>query len=261
MDESRTRGKRKASEMEACTTNGDGSTLGTLTERLVQAMLEQQEHSTLTHITRLHSSDDIKADTKRKKSQHNQTMPRQSFPVRAELINGTISPNKALVKSLNLAHLATLEKRVKCELQSHGFLSNGDDIKPAINGHSSIESESDTSDDDDVDEVLKELRQRQAELHQQATVNSRTLHNLIDQCRRHIDVGSTRIRMTEADNRLLDLFTQYYRQVPKRKPCAKKERDALHAALDERKKALKAFDKADRALFVQSYLAMLSPLC
>lgn len=68
MEESRTRGKRKASEMESSTTNGDASTLGTLTERLVQAMLEQQEHSTLTHITRLHASDDVEVDTKRKKT-------------------------------------------------------------------------------------------------------------------------------------------------------------------------------------------------
>lgn len=158
-------------------------------------------------------------------------------------------------------NLATLEKRVKSELQSHGFLANGDDVKPVVNGHSSIESESDASDDENVDEVLKELRQRQAELHQQASANSRMLHRLIDQCRRHVDIGNTRARMTEADNRLLDLFTQYYRQVPKRKPCAKKERDALHAAVEERKNTLKAFDKADRALFVQSYLAMFSPLC
>lgn len=66
MEENRTRGKRKASEMEASAVNGDDSTLGTLTERLVQAMLEQQEHFTLTHIAHLHSGDDIKmANTKR----------------------------------------------------------------------------------------------------------------------------------------------------------------------------------------------------
>jgi hypothetical protein len=97
--------------------NGHGDSMGNLTERLVQALIEDQQHTKAAVL-----SDDRVTDIKcRCASQLN--MHTCARAVRSELLNGTTSPNKALVKSLHLGNWQVLEKRIRKELLLHGVFA------------------------------------------------------------------------------------------------------------------------------------------
>jgi len=197
--------------------NGHGDSMGNLTERLVQALIEDQQHTKGAGL-----GDDRVTDVK----------------LRAELLNGTTSPNKALVKSLHLGNWQVLEKRIRKELLLHGLLES--------ESESGDGDHDDTNNNTDEDEVEHELAQRQADLQTVAAMNAAALKQLSKAADKAVLVQQARATANHTQTAVMNLFSSFYRAVPKRKPTNKKERDQLLAALEANRKALKQLDKIDR---------------
>jgi hypothetical protein len=116
-----------------------------------------------------------------------------------------------------------------------------------------LESESESGDVDnddnnntDEDEVEHELAQRQADLQTVTAMNVAALKQLSKAADKAVLVQQARAVADHTQTAVLNLFTSFYRAVPKRKPANKKERDQLLAALEANRKALKQLDKIDR---------------
>uniref|UniRef100_A0A914VEE1 Uncharacterized protein n=1 Tax=Plectus sambesii TaxID=2011161 RepID=A0A914VEE1_9BILA len=189
--------------------NGDDQfRLGPLTERLVQALVDEQHGMDL--------SGSSGGDAK-------------DLP---EMNGVSSSPNKTLIKSLNLGNMAALERRIKKELELQGLLDDDDESDEQTTANGAPPE----------DEVTAELRLRQKELRELSESNRAKLQSLLNKCRQRQERQAIEEQLEEAENEILQLFSKFYSLVPKRKPCNKKERDALSDALKTRQELIKKLE-------------------
>ena len=212
-------GERKSRRLSTAGGGSNGAvsdplSLGPLTERLVQALVEDNEEllppaSALDDLGALHS---------------------------AALLNG--SPNKLLVKSLNLGNLAALERRLKKELEEQGLLSpNGEEEEEE-------ERETKTEEGEEVDEVSRELEQRERELRGMMETNRLRLSALLGDMQRARERSALTEELEAANEKIVGLYGRFYSTIPKRKPANKKEREQLWEAIRAREALLAQFDEA-----------------
>jgi len=151
------------------------------------------------------------------------------------------SPNRSLIKSLNLGNINALERRIKKELELQGLLDDDDDESDEPHDINGTNQE---------DEVTRELRQRQRELRELAETNRSNMHILLTRSRERLAIQKLEDSLAQADAQIVQLFSKFYSLVPKRKPSNKKERDQLTDALSIRREIIKKLDAKERDLLI-----------
>ncbi|XP_014678221.1 PREDICTED: transcriptional adapter 3-A-like [Priapulus caudatus] len=142
-------------------------------------------------------------------------------------MNGCVT-RSGLVRSFAISNSASLERRIKRELEEHG-LFNSDDEKSSENPD---------------DEILQELRKRQSEL------KALTAHNLTQKKRLYKlakdEMGKQEMRkkMQIADMEVMEAYRRISVTRQKKKVPTKKERDLVWKALKDRESMLRMLGSA-----------------
>ncbi|KAM9277042.1 transcriptional adapter 3 isoform 1-T1 [Morus bassanus] len=179
----------------------DGCPFGPLTQRLLQALVEENiispvEDSPIPEIT----SKDSGAD-------------------------GAGTSPRSQNKPFSVPHTKSLEGRIKEELVAQGLLESED--RPA---------------EDSEDEVLAELRKRQAELKALSAHNRAKKHELLRLAKEELHRQELRQRVRMADNEVMDAFRKIMAARQKKRTPTKKEKDQAWKTLKERESILKLLD-------------------
>lgn len=180
----------------------DESLFGPLTQRLVSALIEENIMTPM--------DDDMEEGTG-----NNDTL---------DIEAPAISP-RALAKQLNLGNPAHLEKRIKRELEEQGIL----DLE-------------DTVDDDPDDEILAELRKKQAELKTVSQHNIMVTKKLYRLAKEMMDRQELKRKLSASDAEVMEAYRKIQIAKQKKKPPTKKERDAVLKALKDREQYVKTLD-------------------
>ncbi|XP_048404059.1 transcriptional adapter 3 isoform X1 [Stegostoma tigrinum] len=179
----------------------DGSPFGPLTQRLLQALVEENI------ISPMEDSPIPEMTGKDVGTEGASTSPR--------------SQNKAF----SVPHTKSLEARIKEELIAQGLLDSED--RPT---------------EDSEDEVLAELRKRQAELKAISTHNRAKKQELLRLAKEELKKQELRQRVRIADNEVMDAFRKIMAARQKKRTPTKKEKDQAWKALKERESILKLLD-------------------
>ncbi|EDL84580.1 rCG63095 [Rattus norvegicus] len=111
-------------------------------------------------------------------------------------------------KPFIVPHTKSLESRIKEELIAQGLLESED--RPA---------------EDSEDEVLAELRKRQAELKALSAHNRTKKHDLLRLAKKEVSLEELRQRVRMADNEVMDAFRKIMAAWQKKRTPTKKEKD------------------------------------
>ncbi|XP_005102557.1 transcriptional adapter 3-B [Aplysia californica] len=176
----------------------DDSPFGPLTQRLVSALIEDNLMTPM---------DDAMADT-------------------AECADEApaISP-RMLAKQLNIGNPATLERRIRKELEEQGILEKEEE-----------------EEDDPNDEVLAELRRKQQELRAISQQNINILKSLYRQGQEDMARQDLKKKLQAADSEVMDAYRKIQNARQKKKSPTKKEKDAIVKALKDRDTIIKALE-------------------
>ncbi|KAM7040706.1 transcriptional adapter 3 isoform 1-T1 [Acridotheres tristis] len=179
----------------------DGCPFGPLTQRLLQALVEENiispvEDSPIPEITGKDSGAD-----------------------------GAGTSPRSQNKPFSVPHTKSLEGRIKEELVAQGLLESED--RPA---------------EDSEDEVLAELRKRQAELKALSAHNRTKKHELLRLAKEELHRQELRQRVRMADNEVMDAFRKIMAARQKKRTPTKKEKDQAWKTLKERESILKLLD-------------------
>ncbi|XP_029773753.1 transcriptional adapter 3 [Suricata suricatta] len=128
-------------------------------------------------------------------------------------------------KPFSVPHTKSLESRIKEELIAQGLLESED--RPA---------------EDSEDEVLAELRKRQAELKALSAHNRTKKHDLLRLAKEEVSRQELRQRVRMADNEVMDAFRKIMAARQKKRTPTKKEKDQAWKTLKERESILKLLD-------------------
>lgn len=172
----------------------DEPLFGPLTQRLVSALIEENIMTPM--------DDDMEEGTS-----NNDTL---------DIEAPAISP-RALAKQLNLGNPAHLEKRIKRELEEQGILDGED-----------------TFDDDPDDEILAELRKKQAELKAVSQHNIMVTKKLYKLAKEMMDKQEVKKKLSAADAEVMEAYRKIQIAKQKKKPPTKKERESVLKALKDR---------------------------
>jgi transcriptional adapter 3 len=199
------KGKKKSGKKEVA---DDKGSYGTLTQRLLQSLLEDPS------------------------TQSTPDSPESSSDQGPSLANGSV------LKALNLGNTTQLEKRIKKELEENGLLDLLDDP-----GSSSGNSPSRRlSSADDGDEILKELTKAQHELKVVAAQNVSSLKHILSAAKLDLARQEIQSNLTEADEEVIDAYKKLMHAKSKKKAMTKKEKDACLKALKQRDALVKQLD-------------------
>ncbi|KAK3728912.1 hypothetical protein RRG08_051560 [Elysia crispata] len=136
-----------------------------------------------------------------------------------------ISP-KMLAKQLNIGNPATLERRLRKELEEQGI----------------IEKEEDEEEDDPEDEVLAELRKKQQELRAVCQQNVHILRSLHRQGREDVARQGLKKKLQACDAEIMEAYRKIQLARHKKKSPTKKDKEVIAKALKERETIVKALD-------------------
>ncbi|OWK02748.1 TADA3 [Cervus elaphus hippelaphus] len=128
-------------------------------------------------------------------------------------------------KPFSVPHTKSLESRIKEELIAQGLLESED--RPA---------------EDSEDEVLAELRKRQADLKALSAHNRTKKHDLLRLAKEEVSRQELRQRVRMADNEVMDAFRKIMAARQKKRTPTKKEKDQAWKTLKERESILKLLD-------------------
>ncbi|CAL1540898.1 unnamed protein product [Lymnaea stagnalis] len=176
----------------------DDSPFGPLTQRLVSALIEDNLMTTM---------DDAMADT----AECGDEAP-------------AISP-RMLAKQLNIGNPATLERRIRKELEEQGKLQNKEE-----------------EEDDPNDEVLAELRKKQQELRAISQQNVNILKSLYRQGQEDMARQELKKKLQAADSEVMEAFRKIQLARQRKKSPTKKEKEAISKALKDREALIKALE-------------------
>jgi len=176
----------------------DDSPFGPLTQRLVSALIEDNLMTPM---------DDTMADTAECGDEAPAMSPRM------------------LAKQLNIGNPATLERRIRKELEDQGILEKEEE-----------------EEDDPSDEVLAELRRKQQELRAISQSNINILKSLYRQGQEDIQRQDLKKKMQANDSEVMDAYRKIQTAKQKKKSPTKKEKDAVVKALKDRDAVIKALE-------------------
>ncbi|KAG8435998.1 hypothetical protein GDO86_007189 [Hymenochirus boettgeri] len=179
----------------------DGCPFGHLTQRLLQALVEENIISPI------------------------EDSPIPEISGKESGTDGASTSPRSQNKPFSAPHTKSLEVRIKEELISHGLLESED--RPA---------------DDSEDEVLAELRKRQAELKALSAHNRTKKQELLRLGKEEMSRQELRQRVRMADNEVMDAFRKIMAARQKKRAPTKKEKDQAWKALKERESILKLLD-------------------
>ncbi|XP_070586809.1 transcriptional adapter 3 [Erythrolamprus reginae] len=179
----------------------DGCPFGPLTQRLLQALVEENIISPI------------------------EDSPIPEIAGKDSAIDGASTSPRSQNKPFSVPHTKSLEGRIKEELIAQGLLESED--RPA---------------EDSEDEVLAELRKRQAELKALSTHNRTKKAELLKLAKEEIHRQDLRQRVRVADNEVMDAFRKIMAARQKKRTPTKKEKDQAWKSLKERESILKLLD-------------------
>lgn len=176
----------------------DGCPFGHLTQRLLQALVEENIISPIED---------------------------SPIPDKESGMDGASTSPRSQMKPFSAPHTKSLEIRIKEELIAQGLLESED--RPA---------------EDSEDEVLAELRKRQAELKALSAHNRAKKVELLRLAKEEMNKQELRHRVRMADNEVMDAFRKIMAARQKKRTPTKKEKDQAWKALKERESILKLLD-------------------
>uniref|UniRef100_A0A8C6V6W4 Transcriptional adaptor 3 n=2 Tax=Elapidae TaxID=8602 RepID=A0A8C6V6W4_NAJNA len=179
----------------------DGCPFGPLTQRLLQALVEENIISPI------------------------EDSPIPEIAGKDSAIDGASTSPRSQNKPFSVPHTKSLEGRIKEELIAQGLLESED--RPA---------------EDSEDEVLAELRKRQAELKALSTHNRTKKVELLRLAKEELHRQELRQRVRIADNEVMDAFRKIMAARQKKRTPTKKEKDQAWKSLKERESILKLLD-------------------
>ncbi|KAJ0023242.1 hypothetical protein NQD34_003141 [Periophthalmus magnuspinnatus] len=180
----------------------DGCPFGPLTQRLLQALVEENiispmEDSSIPDITGKDAND------------------------------GAGTSPRSQGKAFSVPHTRSLEARIKEELVAQGLLDSEERPGPA---------------GDSEDEVLAELQKRQTELKALSAHNRARKQELLRLAKEEMRKQELRQRVRVADNEVMEAFRRIMAARQKKRTPSKKEKDQAWKALKERESILKLLD-------------------
>ncbi|CAL8254861.1 transcriptional adapter 3 [Gadus morhua] len=180
----------------------DGCPFGPLTQRLLQALVEE-----------------------------NIISPMEDSPIPdmagKDAADGAGTSPRSQGKAFGVPHTRSLEARIKEELVAQGLLDSEE--RPGAGG-------------DSEDEVLAELHKRQAELKALSTHNRTRKQELLRLAREEMRKQELRQRVRVSDNEVMEAFRRIMAARQKKRSPTKKEKDQAWKALKERDSILKLLD-------------------
>ncbi|KAM7063649.1 transcriptional adapter 3 isoform 1-T1 [Molossus nigricans] len=179
----------------------DGCPFGALTQRLLQALVEENIISPM------------------------EDSPIPDMSGKESGADGASTSPRNQNKPFSVPHTKSLESRIKEELIAQGLLESED--RPA---------------EDSEDEVLAELRKRQAELKALSAHNRTKKHDLLRLAKEEVSRQELRQRVRMADNEVMDAFRKIMAARQKKRTPTKKEKDQAWKTLKERESILKLLD-------------------
>ncbi|KAM4722622.1 transcriptional adapter 3 isoform 5-T6 [Rhinophrynus dorsalis] len=179
----------------------DGCPFGHLTQRLLQALVEENIISPI------------------------EDSPIPEISGKESGTDGASTSPRSQNKPFSAPHTKSLEGRIKEELIAQGLLESED--RPA---------------EDSEDEVLAELRKRQAELKALSAHNRAKKQELLRLAKEEMHRQELRQRVRMADNEVMDAFRKIMAARQKKRTPTKKEKDQAWKALKERESILKLLD-------------------
>uniref|UniRef100_A0A7M4FFR2 Transcriptional adaptor 3 n=1 Tax=Crocodylus porosus TaxID=8502 RepID=A0A7M4FFR2_CROPO len=179
----------------------DGCPFGPLTQRLLQALVEENIISPV------------------------EDSPIPEVAGKDSGADGAGTSPRSQNKPFSVPHTKSLEGRIKEELIAQGLLDSED--RPA---------------EDAEDEVLAELRKRQAELKALSAHNRAKKHDLLRLAKEELHRQELRQRVRMADNEVMDAFRKIMAARQKKRTPTKKEKDQAWKTLKERESILKLLD-------------------
>ncbi|XP_030898681.2 transcriptional adapter 3 isoform X1 [Melopsittacus undulatus] len=179
----------------------DGCPFGPLTQRLLQALVEENIISPV------------------------EDSPIPEIAGKDSGADGAGTSPRSQNKPFSVPHTKSLEGRIKEELVAQGLLESED--RPA---------------EDSEDEVLAELRKRQAELKALSAHNRAKKHELLRLAKEELHRQELRQRVRMADNEVMDAFRKIMAARQKKRTPTKKEKDQAWKTLKERESILKLLD-------------------
>ncbi|KAK7907435.1 hypothetical protein WMY93_016047 [Mugilogobius chulae] len=180
----------------------DGCPFGPLTQRLLQALVEENiispmEDSPIPDITGKDAND------------------------------GAGTSPRSQGKTFSVPHTRSLEARIKEELVAQGLLDSEERPGPA---------------GDSEDEILAELQKRQTELKALTAHNRARKQELLRLAKEEMRKQELRQRVRVADNEVMEAFRRIMAARQKKRTPSKKEKDQAWKALKERESILKLLD-------------------
>ncbi|BFZ03911.1 hypothetical protein BsWGS_06950 [Bradybaena similaris] len=135
-----------------------------------------------------------------------------------------ISP-RMLAKQLNIGNPATLERRIRKELEEQGILEKEEE-----------------EEDDPNDEVLAELRKKQQELRAISQQNVNILKSLYRQGQEDIARQQLKTKLLAADSEVMEAYRKIQLARQKKKSPTKKEKETIAKVLKDRESIIRALE-------------------
>lgn len=132
-------------------------------------------------------------------------------------------------KLLHVPHARTLESKIRQELEMQGI----------------IERSEETNEGDEGDEVLNELKKRQAELQALVTLNQKMKRELLEAAHTEMRKQELRHRVQAADAEVLEWFRKFSSYKQNKKSPTKREREMASNALKERETILRVLNSEE----------------
>lgn len=132
-------------------------------------------------------------------------------------------------KTMHVPHARTLETRIWQELAKQDIIEKSDK----------------NMEDDESDEVLCELKKRQAELQALVSLNQSMKHELLEAAQTEIRKQELRHRVQSADAEVLEWFRKFTVYKQNKKSPSKREREQAAKALKERETILRVLNSEE----------------
>ncbi|ESO05467.1 hypothetical protein HELRODRAFT_191296 [Helobdella robusta] len=217
------------------TKSESSSIYGPLTQRLVQALVEENI---------IISNDDIISDdddddaTNNNNDDDDDDADGDVMISDADAIEAATVPSATLARQLNVEADA-LEDRIKRELEALGILDPNEDDENASQSKCGEDDNGDDDDDND-DEILSEIRKKQRELKSLSQQNVAVLKNLLNLATKELEKQEIKKKISSIDAEVVECYKKLQQCKAKRKPPNRKDRDNFFKLLQDRKELLKA---------------------
>jgi transcriptional adapter 3 len=155
----------------------------------------------------------------------------EPLDIKVSTAETTKIPLQTGAKLMHVPHARTLEAKVRQELVLQGIIE-----KPDSN---------EADNEDGGDEVLNELKKRQAELHVLVALNQQMKQELLESAQTEMRKQELRHRVQSADAEVLEWFRKFSSYKQNKKSPTKREREMANNALKERETILRVLNSEE----------------